>query len=118
MPARIKRLLLTAILFIAVVIAVALHGLHGQTPSDAPVLLVDVKGAIGFTTTDYFAKALEPIKAPLRDKPFDFDERELKIYEEKKETETFRFIDWKDVSADIVTLPIDKLVVEMLKKQF
>ena len=66
----------------------------------------------------YFAKALEPIKAPLRDKPFDFDERELKIYEEKKETETFRFIDWKDVSADIVTLPIDKLVVEMLKKQF
>jgi membrane-bound serine protease (ClpP class) len=59
MPARIKRLLLTAILFIAVVIAVTLRGLHGQTPSDAPVLLVDVKGAIGFTTTDYFAKALE-----------------------------------------------------------
>jgi 8-oxo-dGTP diphosphatase len=66
----------------------------------------------------YFAQPLEPIKAPLRDKPFDFDERELNIYEEKKETETFRFIDWEEVSADIVTLPIDKIVVEMLKDRF
>jgi 8-oxo-dGTP diphosphatase len=66
----------------------------------------------------YFAQPLEPIKAPLRDKPFDFDERELKIYEEKKETETFRFINWEEVSADIVTLPIDKIVVEMLKDRF
>src|ERR1700747_1995916 len=43
----------------------------------------------------YFVKALEPIRAPLRTKPFDFDERELKIYEQRKETETFRFIDWQ-----------------------
>src|ERR1700743_1273752 len=40
----------------------------------------------------YFVKALEPIKVPLRTRPFDFDERELKIYEETKETETFRLI--------------------------
>lgn len=66
----------------------------------------------------YFAKALEPIKAPLRDKPFDFDEREMKIYEANQCTETFRFIDWENVNADIVTLPIDKIVVEMLVKQF
>lgn len=63
----------------------------------------------------YFAKALEEIKAPLRDKPFDFDEREMKIYEEKKETETFRFIDWEDFSSSSVTLPIDKVVADLVK---
>jgi 8-oxo-dGTP diphosphatase len=62
----------------------------------------------------YYAKALEEINAPLRDKPFDFDERELKMYAEKQETETFRFINWADLSEDVVTLPIDKLVVRML----
>jgi len=59
MPARIKRLLLIAILLLAVDIAVPLRGVHGQMPSDAPVLLVDIKGAIGFASADYFAKALE-----------------------------------------------------------
>lgn len=62
----------------------------------------------------YFARALEEIKAPLRNKPFDFDEQQLNIYEEKKETETFRFIDWVDLSEESVTLPIDKLIVRML----
>jgi 8-oxo-dGTP diphosphatase len=66
----------------------------------------------------YFVKALEPIRVPLRTKPFDFDERELKIYAEKKETETFRFIDWNEFSADSVTLPIDKVVAGILKKQY
>lgn len=66
----------------------------------------------------YFAEALESIKAPLRDKPFDFDERELKIYEEKKETETFRFIDWDLFSAESVTLPIDKVVAKMVKENY
>lgn len=64
----------------------------------------------------YFAEALEPIKAPLRDKPFDFDEREMKMYKETGETETFRFIDWKDFSAESVTLPIDKVVADMVKR--
>jgi 8-oxo-dGTP diphosphatase len=63
----------------------------------------------------YFVKPLELIKAPLRTKPFDFDERELKIYEQTGETETFRFVDWADFSEDTVTLPIDKIVVRMLK---
>ncbi len=65
----------------------------------------------------YSVKPLETIKAPLRDKPFDFDERELKMYEEKKETETFRFIDWDDFSEEKLTLPIDKLVSVMVKQR-
>ncbi len=63
----------------------------------------------------YFATALAPITAPLRTIPFDFDEREKKIYEQTQETETFRFIDWNDFSSAIVSLPIDKIVADMVK---
>jgi len=63
----------------------------------------------------YYAHALEPIKAPLRQKPFDFDEQQLAVYKERGETETFRFIDWNDFSEATVSLPIDKIVAGMLK---
>jgi 8-oxo-dGTP diphosphatase len=66
----------------------------------------------------YAAKALEDIKVPLRDKPFDFDEQQMKVYEERKETETFRFIDWADFSAEQLTLPIDKIVASLVKENF
>ncbi len=66
----------------------------------------------------YFATALEPIKVPLRDKEFDFDEHQLKIYSELEQTETFRFIEWDNFSADSVTLPLDKVVATMLKENF
>lgn len=63
----------------------------------------------------YAARALEAIKAPLRTKPFAFDEAQLKVYEEKRETETFRFINWEDFSPENLTLPIDKIVAEIVK---
>ncbi len=63
----------------------------------------------------YFAEALEPIQVPIRTKPFDFDEQQLAIYHQTGEIETFRFIDWAEFSASSVTLPIDKLVADMLK---
>jgi len=63
----------------------------------------------------YFAHALEPITAPLRQQPFDFDEREMAKYHETGETETFRFINWPDFSAEALTLPIDKVVAELVK---
>jgi len=66
----------------------------------------------------YFARPQEPIRAPLRTKPFDFDEREMKMYAERKETETFRFIDWDAFSEESVTLPIDKVVARLLKEQY
>lgn len=64
----------------------------------------------------YLVEALEAIKAPLRNKPFDFDERQLEIYRQTGETETFRFINWDDFSEDSVTLPIDKIVARMIKE--
>jgi len=65
----------------------------------------------------YFAKPLEPIIAPLKTKPFDFDEQQMKVYEATNETEAFRFIDWHDFSAESVTLPIDKIVAEIVKEK-
>ncbi len=66
----------------------------------------------------YEVFALEPFSAPLRSKPFDFDERELKQYEQTGETETFRFIEWDTFSAESMTLPIDQRVAELLKARY
>ena len=65
----------------------------------------------------YFVKALEPIAAPLREKLFDFDEDQLKVYDITGECETFRFIPWDEFSAESVTLPIDKIVSRMVKER-
>ncbi len=64
----------------------------------------------------YYVSALEEITVPLRNKPFDFDNEQLRIYEIKKETETFRFIEWEEFTSDAVTLPIDKIVADMVKQ--
>jgi len=65
----------------------------------------------------YFAKAIEEIKVPLRNKIFDFDEQQLKIYESTKQIETFRFINWTDFSSEAMTLPLDKIAAGIVKKQ-
>ena len=62
----------------------------------------------------YFVNALEKINAPIRTKPFDFDEEQLKIYEQQKEIETFRFIDLDKLNVDDVSLPIDKKIIQLL----
>lgn len=63
----------------------------------------------------YYAHAMEPIRVPLRSKPFDFDDKQLAIYKEKNEIETFRFIDWDRFDEEQLTLPIDKVVATLLK---
>jgi ADP-ribose pyrophosphatase YjhB (NUDIX family) len=66
----------------------------------------------------YFVKALAPITAPLRQKAFDFDESQLKVYAATGETETFRFIQRPDFSEESVTLPIDKIVARMIRENY
>jgi len=66
----------------------------------------------------YMVKALEPIKVPLRDKTFDFDEKQMAVYQATGETETFRFIEWSDFSTESVTLPIDKIAARLIKEKF
>ena len=66
----------------------------------------------------YLVKPLEAINARLSNIEFDFNEEQLIRYNECNEIETFRFIDWDMVSEDSVTLPIDKVVVRMIKEQY
>ena len=66
----------------------------------------------------YYVEALEPIRTPLRSKVFDFDEEQMARYHATGETETFRFIKWEDFAAATVTLPIDKLVADLVKEQY
>lgn len=63
----------------------------------------------------YFAHALEDINVPLRTRPFDFDQAQLELYDKTQNIETFRFINWNDLGEDSVTLPIDKIVVGLIK---
>jgi 8-oxo-dGTP diphosphatase len=66
----------------------------------------------------YMVKALEEIRVPLRTKEFDFDEQQMEVYNRTKMTETFRFIDWDNFSAEKLTLPIDKIVASIVKEKF
>ena len=65
----------------------------------------------------YLVKPLEEIRVRLSDTAFDFDEQQMKTYNQQNETESFRFIDWENLSEEAVTLPIDKIVVSMVKKK-
>src|SRR5688500_13648705 len=66
----------------------------------------------------YLVKPLEPISVRLSNLEFDFDADQLSRYEKNNEIETFRFIDWNKLSEESVTLPIDKVVVSLVKEKF
>ena len=63
----------------------------------------------------YRVEALEEIRVPLRTRLFDFDDAQMEVYKKTGETETFRFISWDSFSSDSVSLPIDKVVADLLK---
>ncbi|MEO6135169.1 MAG: NUDIX domain-containing protein [Ginsengibacter sp.] len=65
----------------------------------------------------YYVRALEPIKFALTQKEFDFTVTQLNIYKEKNEIETFRFVNLKDFTSENVTLPIDKIVAQVIEER-
>lgn len=65
----------------------------------------------------YYVAPAEPIRFSLTHSKFDFTADQLKIYNEKSEIETFRFIDLKIFSEEDVTLPIDKIVAAIIFNQ-
>ena len=64
----------------------------------------------------YLVHPLEEISVRLSNVAFEFDEQQMIIYNKENEIETFRFIDWNNLSEESVTLPIDKLVVKLIKE--
>lgn len=65
----------------------------------------------------YYVHALEPLTVALTTRPFDFTERQLDIYKKTGETESFRMIHMDQLQEEDVTLPIDKVVVNILKSR-
>ena len=66
----------------------------------------------------YTVNPLEQISVRLSTTAFDFDEHQMAAYNLHNETESFRFIEWNDLTENSVTLPIDKIVVRMVKEKY
>ena len=62
----------------------------------------------------YYVHSNEPVHLSTKTTAFDFAPEQ--ISDPNGETEVFRWIEWKDLHAGDMTLPIDKVVVELLKK--
>ena len=61
----------------------------------------------------YLVKAVSPFTAPILSQPFDFE-----IPEGITEVEGVRWINWDEFSSASVTLPIDKVVADMVKDKY
>jgi ADP-ribose pyrophosphatase YjhB (NUDIX family) len=66
----------------------------------------------------YLVEALEPIRVRLNTSAHQYDEMQLEQYKLHQQIESFRFVDWKDLTEESVTLPIDKVAVSVLKQRF
>ena len=66
----------------------------------------------------YRVAPLEEIKAPLRNTAFEFDEKQMEVYKETGETETFRMIPLEEFGEHAVSLPIDKVVADLVRSLF
>ncbi|MEN9299705.1 MAG: hypothetical protein RLZZ429_2018 [Bacteroidota bacterium] len=63
----------------------------------------------------YLVHTCEPISLDTKTKPFDLSPEQTS--DPNGESEVFRWIPWNELNADAVTLPIDKVVIELLKKR-
>jgi 8-oxo-dGTP pyrophosphatase MutT (NUDIX family) len=61
----------------------------------------------------YRVKAREPIQIEARTQPFDFAPHQ--VADPDGESEVFRWIGWEELQEDHMSLPIDKVVVRMIK---
>ncbi|MBY0479734.1 MAG: NUDIX domain-containing protein [Chitinophagaceae bacterium] len=63
----------------------------------------------------YRVMANHPIVLETKSKPFDFNPSQ--VADPTREAEVFRWIHWKDLSEKEVSLPIDQVVIRMLKQK-
>jgi 8-oxo-dGTP pyrophosphatase MutT (NUDIX family) len=61
----------------------------------------------------YYAHAAEPVQVTAKTIPFDFTPEQ--VSDPNGQSEVLRWVEWNDLSEDTVHLPIDKVVVKMLK---
>jgi 8-oxo-dGTP pyrophosphatase MutT (NUDIX family) len=63
----------------------------------------------------YFVHTAGPVALHTKTVPFDFEPHQ--IANPNGESEVFRWIDWHELSEASVSLPIDKVVVRLLKEE-
>lgn len=62
--------------------------------------------------------ALEPLNIDLDKKPFTFTEESIASYAATQQMESFRLIPWEQFNAEVMSLPIDKVVATLLKSRY
>lgn len=63
----------------------------------------------------YYVHPEGEILLPVKEKPFDFAPHQ--IADPTGESEVFRWIDWNDIHPDHMTLPIDKVVMDLIRQR-
>lgn len=64
----------------------------------------------------YFVLADQPIILETKTKPFDFEP--YQVADITGTCELFRWVEWEELSEESVSLPIDKVVIKMIKEKF
>lgn len=62
----------------------------------------------------YLVKPTSPFTARIMNKPFDYEIPDDKTIQ----LEGVRWVNWNDFSSDTVTLPIDKVLAEIVKRKY
>ena len=63
----------------------------------------------------YHVHPISPLILDVKEKPFDFAPHQ--IADPKGESEVFRWINWVDIHPDSMTLPIDRVVIELIRQR-
>jgi 8-oxo-dGTP pyrophosphatase MutT (NUDIX family) len=63
----------------------------------------------------YNVHPISPLILDVKEKPFDFAPNQ--IADPQGESEVFRWINWVDIHPDNMTLPIDRVVMELIRQR-
>jgi 8-oxo-dGTP pyrophosphatase MutT (NUDIX family) len=63
----------------------------------------------------YKVHPISPLIMDVKEKPFDFAPNQ--IADPQGESEVFRWINWADIHPDSMTLPIDRVVMELIRQR-
>jgi ADP-ribose pyrophosphatase YjhB (NUDIX family) len=62
----------------------------------------------------YYVKAPEPINLKTQTTPFNFEP--YQTADPNGESEVFRWVEWSDLNEEVMSLPIDKKVIRLIKQ--
>ena len=63
----------------------------------------------------YHVHPISPLILDVKEKPFDFAPHQ--IANPQGESEVFRWINWEDIHPESMTLPIDRVVMELIRQR-